>query len=373
MSLALTLLVISSSGLLVDDARLTGTAIDAQLEDALRAGTHHGSRAKAALALVIASDQATPAQTWRALRQVGKFDASVQARLDQLVPVLPVIEGSGAQARALRGSFEEALLDTGALPITADPGRRRGELKVTWTMRLADDDRVQRSWSIEAKAVLTGKDGKLVTAQSKTLAAGATAGEAAQAGMPVAAGQLVQALLKAIARDAGGVPALSQLRASPRTLEKVALLRERAVDDRRSRAVLAAFPAGVAVAVKGPGDTRVWASKIEGALVGVSQGALPLTAGPAEHTMHVRIVVEEAAGRVLAAGSLRRYTLTATAAFVYEAGGESKVLAEIKKLGGAMGSTPEEAAQAAAEKTARALYDAMVDEVSALRHRKPRA
>jgi hypothetical protein len=301
----------------------------------------------------------------------------VQAKVDDMVPALPFTAATGAQAKALNGSFEQALLDSGALPITADPSRRKGALKVTWTMRMVDDATKQatadRAWSIDASATLAGKSGgKAITVKTKTLVKGATAEKAAVTGMGDAADDLVKALLAALARDASGAPVVTKLKASPRSIEKVAALRERAdVDgDKKSKAVLAAFPAAVNVDVAGRGDMRVWEKSIESALVGVSAGALPLVTENADHTMRVTVVVEELGGNVLAAGSLRRYTLKAKAEFVFDAGPSEKVLAELSKITMAMGSTPEEAAQAGAEKTARALYDAMIDEVSALRHRR---
>jgi hypothetical protein len=376
-ALALTTsLTAASAGLLIKDSGLTEAAKDASLEDAIRAGARNDVKAKKALALALSSSDATPVQTWRALKGMAKHDAGVQAKLDAMVPALPFTAATGAQAKALNGSFERALLDSGALPITADPARRKGELKVTWTMRMVDDSSSkERAWSIDATATLSPDAGKAaksgakaITVKTKTLVKGATAEKAALAGMNDAADDLVKAVLVTMARDATGAPVATTFKASQRTLDKVASLRERAADgDRKSQAVLDSFPARVDVNVDGRGDMRVWTRSIEEALVGVSAGALPLRTENADHTMKVVIEVQENGGNVLAAGTMRRYTLKSKAQFVFDDG---TVLASIEKLTLSMGSTPEEAAQAGAEKTARALYEAMLDEVSALRHRR---
>jgi hypothetical protein len=377
-ALALTAsLTAASAGLLIKDSGLTAAAKDASIDDAIRAGARDDAQATKALELVMSSSDATPVQAWRALKGVAKHDASVQAKLDAMVPALPFTAATGAQAKALNGSFERALLDSGALPITADPARRKGELKVTWTMRMVDDtSSKERAWSIDATATLSPNDivkgakigAKPFTVKTKTLVKGATAEKAALAGMADAADDLVKAVLFSMARDAVGAPTGPVYKASPRTLEKVAALRERAADgDRKSQAVLDSFPARIDVNVDGRGDMRVWTRSIEEALVGVSAHALPLRSEHADHTMKVVVEIEENSGNVLAAGTLRRYTVKSKASFLNDDG---KVLASIQKITLSMGSTPEEAAAAGAEKTARALYEAMLDEVSALRHRR---
>lgn len=368
----------ASAGLLIRDSGLTEAAKDATLEDAIRQGARDDRKAKKALELVLSSSDATPVQAWRALKGVAKHDAAVQAKLDAMVPALPFTSATGTQAKALNGSFERALLDSGALPITADPARRKGEIKVSWTMRMVDESSSkERAWAIDATATLSpgaakkGVDAKPITVKTKTLVKGATAEKAALNGMSAAADDLVKAVLLQMARDVTGAAPAAKMKASPRTLEKIASLRERAADgDKKSQAVLDAFPARVDVSVESRSDARIWTRTIEGALIGVSQDALPLNndkASGADHTMKVTIVVEENSGTVLAAGSLRRYTLKSKAQFVFDDG---TVLATIHKLTISMGSTPEEAAAQGAEKTARALYDAMLDEVSALRHRR---
>lgn len=378
-ALALTTsLAAASAGLLIKDSGLTAAAKDASIEDAIRAGSRDNVKARKALELVLSSSDATPVQAWRALKGVAKHDASVQAKLDAMVPALPFTAATGAQAKLLNGSFERALVDSGALPITADPSRRKGELKVSWTMRMVDDSSSkERAWSIDATATLSPNDiakgAKIgavpLTVKTKTLVKGATAEKAALAGMGDAADDLVKAVLLSMARDATGAPVAQTFKASPRSLEKVAALRGRAADgDKKSQAVIDSFPARVSVNVEGRGDVRVWTRTIEAALVGVSADALPLRSdGNAEHTMRVTVEVEENGGNVLAAGTVRRYTLKSKAEFIYD---DDTVLATIHKVTLSMGSTPEEAANAGAEKTARALYEAMLDEVVALRHRR---
>ena len=372
-----TSLTAASAGLLIKDSGLTAAAKDASIEDAIRAGSRDNVKAKKALELVISSSDATPVQAWRALKGVAKHDASVQAKLDAMVPALPFTAATGAQAKLLNGSFERALLDSGALPITADPSRRKGELKVSWTMRMVDDtSSKERAWSIDATATLSpnniAKGAKIgavpFTVKTKTLVKGVTAEKAALAGVGEAADDLVKAVLLSMARDATGAPVAQTFKASPRSLEKVAALRGRAADgDKKSQAVIDSFPARVSVDVEGRGDMRVWTRTIEAALVGVSADALPLRTENSEHTMRVTVEVEENGGNVLAAGSMRRYTLKSKAEFIYD---DDNVLATIHKVTLSMGSTPEEAANAGAEKTARALYEAMLDEVAALRHRR---
>lgn len=387
MMLALSLtfsMAAASSGLLITSTgTITERAKDHSLDDALRESGTDEEKAKRALALAMThgnGTSVTPVQTWRALKGYAKFDPSVQKKLDAMVPAIPFTTANGAQARSLNGAFEQALLDSGALPITADPSRRKGELKVTWTMRMVDDPTRHAShesmWSIDATATLSAGNPKLglepVTAKSKTLVKGGSADKAARNGMNEAAGDLVKAILVAIAKDVNAGTTAPTLKASPRSLEKVASIKERADDgDKKSQAVLDSFPAFVSVDVGGGRgaanmNQRVWEKSIQSALLGVSQGALPLTTEPKANSVRVIVSVEEQSGNVLAAGSLRRYTVKSTAQFVLASG---SVLCEVTKLTQGMGSTPEEASAAAAEKTARSVYEALIDEISSIRHR----
>lgn len=363
MTLALLLLVASSSSVLADPFGRDAPHGN-HLDEAILEGEDDLAGARRALSVAVEEgSRASAAQTWRALRAVSRHDPSVKGLMDQFLPALPLVTGTGS-ARGLDLSFERALRGTGALTLTSEPGRRRGRLAVTLALKAADGARNadgSSTWILDARATLTPYDPAAPRAEAsvQTRVTGTDPMRAAAQGEAACADALARALLVDIARsvfavDQGSATSLA------RSVRAASKIRRMAHESRRARAVVDAFPAQLVLEVEGKSEPEAWVGPMRRGLLDVSQDALPLVSEEREYKVVVHVVVSKRSERMADEGKTRGWGLRITASLTNRDG---RVLAETSRVGEAEGPTAAEAAARGAAGIAQLTYDALLGEV----------